>query len=46
MGSKEEIKELKEKVSREPFLSEICKLSDGNLLSSELKCEAAEDVNK
>ena len=46
MGSKEEIKELKEKVSREPFLSEICKLSYGTLPNSELKCEVAEEVNK
>lgn len=46
MGSQEEIKKLKEKVSRDPVLSEIRKLSDGTLPSSEFKCEVAKAVNK
>jgi len=46
MGSQEEIKKLKEKVSRDPVLSEIRKLSDGTLPSSEFKGKVAKAVNK
>lgn len=46
MGSQEEIRRLKEKVSKDPVLSEIRKLSDGTLPSSEFKGKVAKAANK
>jgi len=46
MGRQEEIKNLKEKVKKDPVLSEICKLSDGDIPSSQVKVIVSKATNK
>ena len=46
MARREEINKLREKVKKDPVLSEIVKLSDGSLPSSQFKSNVAKAVNK